>query len=80
MVYRKKEGFLMPITQWLLRDLESYVRETLSPERLAKHGLFRAAYVQGLVDALYRAQPDHLAVNKVYSLVVFQEWYDLYMA
>jgi len=29
---------------------------------------------------LYRAQPDHLAVNKVYSLVVFQEWYDLYMA
>ena len=80
MVYRKKEGFLMPITQWLLRDLESYVRETLSPERLAKHGLFRTAYVQGLVDALYRAQPDHLAVNKVYSLVVFQEWYDLYMA
>lgn len=80
MVYRKKEGFLMPITQWFLRDLEPYVRETLSPQRLGKHGLFREAYVQGLVDTLYRAQPDHLAVNKVYSLVVFQEWYDLYMA
>ena len=79
MVYRKKEGFLMPITQWLLRDLEAYVRDTLSPQRLSKHGLFRSEYVQGLVDSLYRNQSDHLAVNKVYSLLVFQEWYDLYM-
>ncbi|MDE3039471.1 MAG: hypothetical protein KGJ82_02700, partial [Nitrospirota bacterium] len=79
MVYRKKEGFLMPITQWLLRDLEEYVRDTLSLQRLSKHGLFRSEYVQGLVDSLYRNQSDHLAVNKVYSLLVFQEWYDLYM-
>lgn len=80
MVYRKKEGFLMPITQWFLRDLEPYVRDTLSPQRLGKHGLFRTDYVQNLVDGLYQSQPDHLAVNKVYSLVVFQEWFDLYMA
>ena len=79
MVYRKKEGFLMPITQWLLRDLEVYVRDTLSPQRLSKHGLFRSEYVQGLVDGLYSNQSDHLAVNKVYSLLVFQEWYELYM-
>jgi asparagine synthase (glutamine-hydrolysing) len=79
MVYRKKEGFLMPITQWLLRDLEAYVRDTLSPQRLSKHGLFRSEYVQGLVDGLYCNQSDHRAVNKVYSLLVFQEWYDLYM-
>ncbi|MBI5316603.1 MAG: asparagine synthase (glutamine-hydrolyzing) [Nitrospirae bacterium] len=79
MVYRKKEGFLMPITQWLLRDLETYVRDTLSPQRLSKHGLFRSEYVQGLVDGLYQNHSDHHAVNKVYSLLVFQEWYELYM-
>lgn len=79
MVFRKKEGFLMPITQWLLGDLEGYVRDTLSPQRLGKHGLFRADYVQGLVDGLYRNKSDYQAVNKVYSLLVFQEWYDLYM-
>lgn len=80
MVYRKKEGFLMPITQWLLRDLEGYVRDTLSPQRMGKHGLFQAGYVQGLVDGLYRNKSDYQAVNRVYSLLVFQEWYDLYMA
>jgi asparagine synthase (glutamine-hydrolysing) len=79
MVFRKKEGFLMPITQWLLGDLEGYVRDTLSPQRLGKHGLFRTGYVQGLVDGLYRNNSDYQAVNKVYSLLVFQEWYDLYM-
>lgn len=79
MVYRKKEGFLMPITQWLMRDLEGYVRDTLSPQRMGKHGLFRADYVQELVDCLYQNQSDYQSVNKVYSLLVFQEWYDLYM-
>lgn len=79
MVYRKKEGFLMPITQWLLRDLEEYVRATLSPKRLSTHGLFRSEYVQELIDGLYQNHSDHHAANKVYSLLVFQEWYDLYM-
>ncbi|BCA54221.1 Asparagine synthetase [Nitrospira sp. KM1] len=80
MVHRKKEGFLMPITQWLLRDLETYVRDTLAPQRLGKHGLFQTQQVQNLVDDLYRQPSDHQAVNRVYSLLVFQEWYDLYMA
>ena len=79
MVFRKKEGFLMPITQWLLRDLEGYVRDTLSPQRLGKHGLFQPGHVQTLVDGLYGNESDYQAVNKVYSLLVFQEWYDLYM-
>ncbi len=79
MVFRKKEGFLMPITQWLLRDLEGYVRDTLSSQRMGKHGLFQTGSIQRLVDGLYQNKSDYQAVNKVYSLLVFQEWYDLYM-
>ena len=80
MVYRKKEGFLMPVTEWLSGDLEGYVRETLSEERLGRHGIFDAAKVHELVDDLYRTQSDYRQVNKVFALVVFQEWYDLYMS
>ncbi|MBI4532725.1 MAG: asparagine synthase (glutamine-hydrolyzing) [Candidatus Melainabacteria bacterium] len=79
MVFRRKEGFLMPITEWIASDLEGYVRETLSAERLSKHGIFQVATVQSLVDRLYSSQSDHTDVNKVLSLIIFQEWYELYM-
>ncbi|HEX8145363.1 MAG TPA: asparagine synthase (glutamine-hydrolyzing) [Pyrinomonadaceae bacterium] len=80
MVYRKKEGFLMPVTEWLLNDLEDYVRETLGTERLARHGLFNQARVQEMVDKLYRQQSDYRDVNRVFALIVFQEWFDMYMS
>ncbi len=79
MVFRKKEGFVMPVAEWLRRDLERYVRETLSQERLSKHGIFDIARVQELVDGFYRGQHDHHYANKLLSLLVFQEWYELYM-
>ena len=80
MVNRPKEGFLMPVTQWFLNDLEDYVRATLSPDRLAGHGFFRQEEVNRLIDRLYQPGSDHTHVNKVLALVVFQEWYELYMS
>lgn len=79
MVRRPKEGFLMPITQWILNDLEEYVRDTLAPERLRRHGFFDASRVRALIDRLYQGGADYRAVNKVYALLIFQEWYDLYL-
>ena len=79
MVHRRKEGFVMPVAHWLAHDLEPYVRDTLCSERLSKHGLFDTARVGRMVDRLYREEHDHTYVNKVLSLIVFQEWYELYM-
>jgi len=78
MVRRPKEGFLMPITQWMQSDLEAWVRDTLQPSRLAIHGLFEPAAATALVDQLYRPGSDYTHVNKVLALVVFQEWYEMY--
>lgn len=79
MLFRPKEGFLMPITQWLLKDLQHYVREILSPQQLNKHGLFDVKAVQSMVADLYVGNKDYNYVNKVYALVIFQEWYNRYM-
>jgi asparagine synthase (glutamine-hydrolysing) len=80
MIRRPKEGFLMPVTDWILHDLEPWVRSTLTPERLALHGLFDQRSVVDLVDRLYQSHADYRAVNKVLSLVIFQEWYELYLS
>jgi asparagine synthase (glutamine-hydrolysing) len=80
MIRRPKEGFLMPITAWLLGHLQPWVRETLSPERLRLHGLFDSTHVQRLVDRLREPGADYVAVNRVLVLAIFQEWYELYLA
>ena len=69
----------MPLTEWFLHDLQPYVRETLSPKRLATHGIFDANKVTSMVDTLYSGPSDYRQVNKLFALVVFQEWYELYM-
>lgn len=79
MVYRPKEGFQMPVAQWLLNDLQDYVRDTLNPERIARHRVFRPKSVTELVDRLYKPGSDYRDANKVLALLVFEEWYDLYM-
>jgi len=80
MVCRPKEGFLMPVTEWMLNDLETYTRETLSAPRLSMHGLFRQDRVDALVNRLYQPGSDYTDVNKVLGLIVFQEWFELYLA
>ena len=76
MIAWPKEGFLMPVTEWVLADLEPWVRQTLSPERLALHGLFDQQRVNEIVDRLHQPGADYRAVNKVMVLVMFQEWYE----
>src|SRR4029453_2494584 len=48
MIRRPKEGFLMPVTEWVLGDLQPWVRATLSPERLAAPRLFHPRPVGGV--------------------------------
>ena len=79
MIDRPKEGFLMPVTQWFQNDLQGYVRETLAPARLARHGLFRPDAVAAVIDRLYRADSDYHDVNRVMALVIFQEWHERYL-
>jgi len=78
-VSRKKEGFVMPITEWFYHDLGDYVRETLAPDSLGKHGLFNIDYVQDLINEFYGKEYDYRQGNKLLSLIAFQVWYEIYM-
>jgi len=78
-VYRKKEGFVMPVTEWLYYNLGGYVRDILSQQSLACHNLFNYTYVQGLIDKFYSQDYDYRLGNKLLSLIAFHVWHDLYM-
>lgn len=73
---RPKEGFVMPVNQWLAGWLLGYAREQLSKTRLDQHGLFDSREVTRILEEF--AAGNAALANKVLSLLCFQIWYDLY--
>lgn len=74
---RPKEGFVMPVNQWLNSWLFEYAREALSPTNLKRHGLFDPKAVDRLLER-FRGGEQRLA-NKVLSLLSFQIWHQIYL-
>jgi asparagine synthase (glutamine-hydrolysing) len=75
---RPKEGFIMPLNEWLVGSLKGYVEATLAPERLARHGLFRAAAIQEMMDAHYSGAAN--LGNQIWNLLMLQLWWEEYVA
>lgn len=74
---RPKEGFVMPVNQWLNTWLFDYAARALAPERLQVHGFFDAGYVGSLLER-FRAGETRFA-NKILNLLCFQVWHEIYM-
>lgn len=75
---RPKEGFVLPVNQWLQGWLFDYAKAALSPSELGRHGLFSSVEVGGMLDRFQGGQAN--LANKILSLLSFQIWYDIYMA
>lgn len=74
---RPKEGFVLPINDWLVRDLWPYVTDLLSPHRLERQGLFSSTAVA----ALLREHIDGRQHGpRIWNLVMFQLWWDRYFS
>ena len=74
---RPKEGFIMPVNDWLLRNLKDYVLATLTPERLARHGIFRPNSVKRLLDSHFGGHAAH--GNQIWNLLMLQLWWERYV-
>jgi asparagine synthase (glutamine-hydrolysing) len=71
-VYRPKQGFSIPIKNWLKSNLKPMMEDLLQPYDLQHQGLFRP-------DTIARLKQEHLsgAANHshiLWSLMVFQAW------
>jgi len=76
-VDHRKQGFGSPMASWLRGDLKDYLRDTLSPARLARHGLFDEAAVQSLIAAHDSRRESH--DRQLFALVMFQKWHERFM-
>ncbi len=69
---RKKEGFSIPMKNWLRVELQPLMRTLLSPDRIGARGLFAPAEVARLVDEHVAGRENH--AHTLFPLMVFERW------
>ena len=69
---RRKEGFSIPMKNWLRRELAPLMEELLSPARLERRGWFEAADVRRRIDEHRAGRENH--AHTLFSLMVLERW------
>ena len=75
---RGKEGFSMPMKQWLSHEWNGLMHELLSPGSLAAEGLFDAPYIARLMREHETGAHNHS--HLLWALMVFQLWRERFKA
>lgn len=74
---RGKEGFSIPIKNWLKEELRDLMMDVLSPERIKKDGFFEANYVSKLTAEHLQNKENHS--HRLWAMMVFGIWQDIYL-
>jgi asparagine synthase (glutamine-hydrolysing) len=69
---RRKEGFSIPMKNWLRTDLAPLMRSLLAPERVRARGLFESDEVQRRIAEHLAGRENH--AHTLFSLMVFERW------
>jgi len=75
-VRRPKEGFVLPIFDWMVDKLKDYSTDVLSESRIGKHDLLNGETVRRLIEGYYSGNSS--AAVKVWNLMMFQIWWEKY--
>jgi asparagine synthase (glutamine-hydrolysing) len=75
---RKKEGFSIPMKNWLRRELQPLMRDLLSRDRLARRGLLDPDVVEELMNEHTAGRENH--AHTLFPLMVFERWAEAHLA
>lgn len=73
---RDKQGFSIPIKEWLKHELRPMATALFDANRLKAQGIFDPGFVAQLMDEHSRNIENHS--HKLWALMVFQQWMDRY--
>jgi asparagine synthase (glutamine-hydrolysing) len=73
-LYRQKQGFSIPIKNWLKNELRELMLETLDEKRIDAMGFFNAPYVQTMIHEHLQNKENHS--HRLWALMQFHLWHD----
>lgn len=76
-ITRRKKGFGIPLSKWLMTDLRQLLLDYLAEDRIRKEGLFNPNYVRALIDEHLSYKKDNR--KRLWTLLVFEMWREKYL-
>jgi asparagine synthase (glutamine-hydrolysing) len=76
-IYRRKEGFSIPIKNWLQQELKELMLEYLSEKRVKEAGFFNYIYIKKLIDEHLNARQNH--AHRLWALILFSLWQEKFL-
>jgi asparagine synthase (glutamine-hydrolysing) len=77
LITRPKEGFVMPVNQWLMSDFGGFTARVLDPERVRAAGMVRPEAVAALITRFHGGEAS--LANRVLSLIALHVWWEDYL-
>jgi asparagine synthase (glutamine-hydrolysing) len=74
LIDRPKQGFQVPMAEWLRTDLREMAREALLGEHACAHGFLRPQMVRRLLERHLAHEEDNSAI--LWSILVFELWHE----
>jgi asparagine synthase (glutamine-hydrolysing) len=72
-LYRKKQGFALPLVHWMRHELKELILTMLLEARTLQRGYFNEKGVRRLVDEHFRLRRDHSP--RIWRLLMFEMWH-----
>jgi asparagine synthase (glutamine-hydrolysing) len=72
-VFRPKKGFVLPLDQWLKKELKPLLHETISEKGLLNRGIFNPKALISLRDDQSGKQ-----ATRLFSLIMLEKWFQKY--
>ena len=76
-VWRKKKGFAVPLSNWLRHELRDLCNDLLAPDKLNREAIFNSDYVEKLKKDHFAGQRNNS--KKLWTLMTFELWRDRWL-
>ena len=76
-IYRKKMGFPIPVSQWFGKELNDQARDILLSKRSVQRGYIKPTYVKKILERQKENRGDH--GRRIFSLLNLEMWHRMYI-
>lgn len=78
---KRKQGFAMPIGEWLVRNLSDYVREILLDPLTLNRGYFNEKFMRTMVEDFLAGKTDYASGSEatIISLITLELWHRIFI-
>lgn len=77
LIYREKQGFAIPVGDWLRNDYSHAVKEILLSERAINRGYFNKSYINNIITEHMSGQKDHS--YRIWVFLCLELWHLMFI-